>query len=1012
MSEKLLESLMHLFALLAREDSVTEEETTVVKSFLYQQLNQTAAEAYMRQFVGFAGGQSTETIQSLAQRVNGELTQKQKFIVIIRLIELINADKKISESEHRAIGQVAAAFNIDSEEYDHIYQFVQSPEPHLLRTDQVLRIGHPLGGAVPERLHIQMDNYPGYVAVLRVASVDTYIYRYIGTADLFVNGHLINPDRIYFLAPGSVVRHPKHQPVYYSDIVGRFLADVKLGKVVFEAKNVTYQFPNGRVGLHQVNLFEESGRMIGLMGASGAGKSTLLNVLNGNYAVSGGQILINGLDLNKDKKQLEGVIGYVSQDDLLMEDLTVYQNLYYNAKLCFADKPEAELHAMVMKVLADLGLSETKDLKVGNPLAKKISGGQRKRLNIALELIREPAVLFVDEPTSGLSSRDSENIMDLLKELSLRGKLVFVVIHQPSSDIFKMFDKLYILDVGGYPIYYGNPVEAITYFKKRTALINADYAECGECGNVNPEQIFNIIEGKVLDEDGNPTTQRKFSPQQWNDLFLQHIALPKVQPTTERPARNLNIPNKLRQMGVFITRDVLGKIGNRAYMYINFLEAPVLALLLGFILRYYNADPSNTDGYTLYENLNLPAYLFICILVSLFMGLTVSAEEILRDRKILKREQFLNLSRSSYLLSKLAIMFAISAIQTLSFVVIGNWILGIEGMTLTYWFLLFTVSCFANMLGLNVSATFDNAVTIYILVPILLIPQIILSGVIVKFDKLNPSLAASGRVPITGDLMASRWAYEALAVHQFRDNGYERLFYDLEQRMSNNQFKQNFWLPKLESKLDFVLLNHPSAGGRAEARESVEGALSILREELGRELPRFKGADLSILDQLKYNTFSEADGKKVKLILSSLRDKYSERFNKANAERDRLMAELRKDAPVGEDPINTLKLRYHNENLSDLVTNRTDENKILELNGHLVQNADPVFLDILYNPLLSFRTQFFAPTKPFLGTLYDTYWFNSFIIWLMSAILYVTLYYESFRRGISRLGRLFGKRKS
>src|SRR5690606_36569675 len=136
----------------------------------------------------------------------------------------------------------------------------------------------------------------------------------------------------------------------------------------------------------------------------------------------------------------------VSQDDLLIEELTVYENLFYNARLCFGNLTDLEIAKRCDEVLADLGLSETRNLKVGSPLDKTISGGQRKRLNISLELIREPSVLFVDEPTSGLSSRDSENIMDLLKELALKGKLIFVVIHQPSSDFYKMFDKLMILD--------------------------------------------------------------------------------------------------------------------------------------------------------------------------------------------------------------------------------------------------------------------------------------------------------------------------------------------------------------------------------------------------------------------------------------------------------------------------------------------------------------------------------------------------------------------------------------
>src|SRR5205085_2696152 len=201
---------------------------------------------------------------------------------------------------------------------------------------------------------------------------------------------------------------------------------------------------------------------------------------------------------------------------------------YYAAKLCFSKKAENEIHELVMHVLEDLGLAESKDLKVGSPLRKTISGGQRKRLNIGLELLREPAVLFCDEPTSGLSSRDSENIIDLLKELSLKGKLVFAVIHQPSSDIFKMFDKLLILDTGGFQIYYGNPVDSVVYFKRSINMINSDEGECHECGNVNPEQIFTIIESKVINEYGQFTNERKITPQQWNSTYLKNYKPYKI----------------------------------------------------------------------------------------------------------------------------------------------------------------------------------------------------------------------------------------------------------------------------------------------------------------------------------------------------------------------------------------------------------------------------------------------------------------------------------------------------
>ena len=164
---------------------------------------------------------------------------------------------------------------------------------------------------------------------------------------------------------------------------------------------------------------------------------------------------------------------------------------------------------------------EKRDLKVGSPFNKVISGGQRKRLNIALELIREPSVLFLDEPTSGLSSRDSENLMDLLRDLTLKGKLIFTVIHQPSSEIFKMFDKVIILDQEGCMAYFGNPVDSVIYFKTLDAQINSNLGECPSCGNVNTETIFNIIETQVVDEFGKYTEKRKVKPKEWATKFRQ-----------------------------------------------------------------------------------------------------------------------------------------------------------------------------------------------------------------------------------------------------------------------------------------------------------------------------------------------------------------------------------------------------------------------------------------------------------------------------------------------------------
>jgi len=427
--------------------------------------------------------------------------------------------------------------------------------------------------------------------------------------------------------------------------------------------------------------------------------------------------------------------------------------------------------------LSDLGLLEIAQFKVGNPMDKIISGGERKRVNIGLELLRAPGVLFLDEPTSGLSSRDSQSIIELLKELSLLGKLVFVVIHQPSSDIFKMFDRLLIMDTGGFPIYYGNPIEAIVYFKSKTNQLRKDQAYCFECGHVNPELIFDLIEAKRVTEFGRYTRERKIPPFEWYQEFRKSYKPEAISKGSKSVIQAIKHSKWARQFGVFVKRDVLAKLNNRQYLAINLLQAPLLALLLALINRHYSIDKLTGGSYTFAENENLPVFIFISIIVCLFLGLTVSAEEIFHDRKILKREKFLNLSRSSYLLSKVLILFGLSAFQTLTFWMVSSYVLEIKEFSWIQMGLLFSSTCFANMMGLNISAAFNQAVTIYILIPIMLIPQLVLRGIVIKFSKINPDLKDNTDVPVLAEVMASRWAYEGLMVSFFKDNNYNKAFF-------------------------------------------------------------------------------------------------------------------------------------------------------------------------------------------------------------------------------------------
>jgi ABC-type multidrug transport system ATPase subunit len=792
MSEEILKALTQLFAIITKQDGgVSVNERQYVINFFNTELDQDSLKEYLDlydQFSGFGKAEvegkskltsvrdSVKTL-GICKKINKTLTQKQKVVVLLKLLELVGSDKSFTSQRMEIINTVSTVFNIEKDEYQLIESFIISEDSAQLKFTDIL-VANKEDSVDPSSVHKHVHvHIQGNLLFMRVRSVDMYFVKYIGDESNVLNGFIMQTNRVYLFSHGSTIKTQAGDALYYSDLVADFNDELKTTKLSFNATVEEFKFPNGAVGLRNVVISEGPGKLIGIMGASGAGKTTLLHVLAGLGKPSKGQVLINGFDINTEKDRIHGVIGYVSQDDLLIEELTVYQNLYYNAKLCFSDFTEPQLHARVMEVLENLGLDQRKDLRVGSVLDKTISGGQRKRLNIALELIREPAVLFLDEPTSGLSSRDSENVIDLLKELSLKGKLIFVVIHQPSSDIYKMFDKMVIMDTGGYPAYYGPPVEAVTYFKKSTHQVDSNRGQCETCGNVNPEQIFNIIEAKVVDEYGQPTSKRKINPSQWHDWYNERFKINKVDDIREEPPHSLSLPNKLKQSIIFITRDTLSKLSNKQYLLINLLEAPLLALILAFIIKYKSA-PGGKE-YIFRFNDNFPAFLLMSIIVALFMGLTVSAEEIIRDRKILKRESFLNLSWNSYLVSKIGILFTMSAIQTFLFVVIGSLILEIElGMIIPFWFVLFTTSCMSNVMGLNISSAFNSAVTVYVMIPLLLIPQMILSGLLFSFDKLNDLISTKGKVPILADAMSSRWAYEAMAVYNFKNNAYEKPYYD------------------------------------------------------------------------------------------------------------------------------------------------------------------------------------------------------------------------------------------
>ena len=654
------------------------------------------------------------------------------------------------------------------------------------------------------------------------------------------------------------------------------------------------------------------------------------------------------------------------QDDLLIEELTVYQNLWYTAKLCFEGMSEADLDRRVMKTLKDLGLDAAKDLKVGSPIHKFISGGQRKRLNIALELIREPAVLFLDEPTSGLSSADTEKVINLLKEQTLKVKLIVVNIHQPSSDVYKLFDRLWLLDKGGYPVFDGNPIDAVTYFKEAANYADAETSACPTCGNVNPEIVLNIIDEKALNSSGELSDERKTTPQEWHELYLKAQAEKGMEPVTvsDVPHSDQKKPGALKQFLIFLSRTIRTKITNTQYMAIALLQAPLLALVCGYLTRF--APP---EGYSVMNNKNLVSYFFMAVIVATFTGMSGSAEEIFKDRALLKRERFLHLSYGSYIWSKIIFMGALSLIQTLLFILVGNTMMGIQGLFTTWWLILFVTAFLANLTGLLLSQCLSSIVAIYISIPMLLIPQILLCGLVVSFSDLTPK-STTGNVPLVGNLIPSRWAYEALAVSSFTDNEYEKQFFDIDRQKYENQFYNMGYLYELQSQLQTLRdeqKNHKAVDPNH--MEVIRTNLPRVTEFCG--IQPYQGAyDYQSL----YDYMQEAEKYLVK------------RSNKLALQRDAIMGQLLRT--VGKDGVLALKRDNYNLKLEDCVVGADQHSMVDVIEDRIVPRTGLIFL----TPFTSCGNAPFYSSQKVVGSWhFKTLWFNISIMLFMSLLCIILL---------------------
>lgn len=958
-TDTIISALTNLFALFCSRGNVdTKVSAKMLESYLGSHFGIRNKEQYVKLYQDLRGFYEdmpeldTEGIvDGICTGLKSEIRQEEGAMVLLRLMEFCAKTPEYFDVEDPIFTRTAQKLGI----------------PKRLCT---LFADFVLGYETRDVKLCRFDGFKAPVKTLWLRTMNLMVFSYDGSdiRNVLFNDVPVVKGMYQVWDTSGVLKNRLGKPVYYSMVLAQYHAASKKGRIQFSGRDVDFYYPKSKDGIHNFSFDMHDGELIAIMGGSGSGKTTLISILNGNIVPQKGSITINGYPL--DHPNAKALIGFVPQDDLLIEELTVYQNLYYTARLCFDGMPEEEIDRRVTTTLKDLGLFQAKDLKVGSPIKKIISGGQRKRLNIALELLREPAVLLLDEPTSGLSSADTENVISLLKEQTAKGKLIVTNIHQPSSDVYKLFDRLWLLDKGGYPVYDGNPIEAITYFKRAANYADADTSTCPVCGNVNPEVVLNIIEAKALDSKGQVTGERKVTPERWHQMYIDgRPEMGKPQkfgiPETEQKK-----PDALKQWWIFIRRNVMTKVTNGQYLAITLLEAPLLALVCALLTHY---TPPGED-YSLMNNKNLVSYLFMAVIVATFVGMSGSAEEIIKDRALLKREKFLNLSYHSYIWSKVALMAVVSLVQTLLFIAVGNSIMEVTDQFLAWWGILFTTAVLANLMGLLLSQSLGSVVAIYITIPILLIPQILLCGLVVSFSDLTPK-STTGNVPVIGNIIPSRWAYEALAVANYAGNDYEKDYFKLDRIKYETEYYRHGFIYELQSANE--TMEQDRLQGKA---QQAHEHLTLLRTELPHlaevcAMKPYKGG----YDYRSLHAYLE-EAERIMLV----------KGNAATLTADRMRVAMAAD--IGKDGMLELKRKSFNLQLESQLAGHDAKRLCDVVDGYIVPRAAFVYLT---PRTTNGNAPFYSSEKRVGSMTIPTPWFNISVMMLMCLVA-VTMLLQDF----------------
>lgn len=567
------------------------------------------------------------------------------------------------------------------------------------------------------------------------------------THGTFVDGRRI--ERAVEISPGTIVQIADQRYRLAPD--SRALEPLAGGdRDIIEADGVAVA-ASGRTLLEGVSLVVQPGEMVAIMGPSGAGKSTLLSVLNGQTVPVAGRLVVGGLDLHDHYDLFRGRIGYVPQDDILHADLTVWQALWYAARLRLPrDTTNTEIETRIHAVIHQLGLDGTEQTRVGDQRKRGVSGGQRKRVNLAMELLTDPPILVLDEPTSGLSSVDALSVIELLRKLADAGKTILVTIHQPSLEAFEKFDAVAVIARDGSTKQVGRLAwfgrafpDSITFFEPQLS------------GSAPPTSVDGLLRG--LSKRPVAEWVRQWELSVAKSIWVDRRASAHAGALPPRSRRLPRSTAPFTQWLTLVKRSIAVKVADGWGTAVLFAQAPIVGLLIAAVFsKVVRSTPTPETWPKI--GVNMATTLFVIALAAIWFGCSSMAREIVTEWPIYRRERMVGLSIGAYVASKMTVLLGIAAIQCLLLLAIVAPACRIDSPWLWVFTMLYAAALAGGALGLLISATLRTTEAASGILPVLLLPMIVLGGILVPLADL-PALTQ----PLAA-AMPSRWAFEGLVV--------------------------------------------------------------------------------------------------------------------------------------------------------------------------------------------------------------------------------------------------------